>query len=299
MHLRVLSFNLLGIPLISKNFDFRMKTIPLEVAKLAPDIVCFQEVWLTKIKEILVSEMRPFGYHYYAALEVGVKIKGGLLTFSKYGIRDLAFTKFINKSSFWGDRLMDSTFYKGFLDSRIIIGKEEISVINLHLSANYSDEFVRQNHYFQQVEEQVSMLIPYVEKISRNVPVILTGDFNLAPHSLFYNKLVHYLNLLDSMGAVQDPTELPCALIQTHRLSNRKISRRSDYIFIRRQPKTNISGQIVLNQKYKNPQGEEVYLSDHFGVLAEIFINETALKPKKGGKNVTVQENSGDQRNSG
>lgn len=82
--LSVLTLNIWGIPIVSKDKDIRVKHIADKFAQSDYDIISLQEVWseydYVKIKE-RVSSQFPFSHYFYSGV-----VGSGLCIFSRYKI---------------------------------------------------------------------------------------------------------------------------------------------------------------------------------------------------------------------
>jgi len=54
MKITALTYNFIGIPLFSQRYSQRLNVFIKELAKLQPEIICLQEIWLDSAKKKLL-----------------------------------------------------------------------------------------------------------------------------------------------------------------------------------------------------------------------------------------------------
>ncbi len=143
-------------------------------------------------------------------------------------------------------------------------------VFNTHLSHN---EYAR--------NKSVLLLLNKIKSIADNVPVIITGDFNMLPGSQPYKLMTgnwhNHFSFSDSYKISTFPvTEKGNTL---NSFKSREGTKRVDYIFV--------NGYLdVLNFKtYKITDGN-IFISDHYPIMAELKFNIDRLE--RNGKNRTL-----------
>lgn len=233
-----------------------------------PDIVCFQEFItlpgthhdIDNLKKSLV----PLAYsHLYYTNRVPRKINFGMATFSKYPI--------VRKEMIEFEESLN-----GSICSDIVLNHDTIRIYNCHLQSvrlrkdyndlldslifNYSEKqldelkdiSVRMRQAYIQRAEQVDILVEHIK--SSPYPVIVCGDFNDTPVSYTYNKL---------SGNLED------AFIESG--SGIGNTFRGNFPYVR-------IDYVLYSPPFKSHHyhSEKVYWSDHYPVITNFTIGETA-----------------------
>jgi endonuclease/exonuclease/phosphatase family metal-dependent hydrolase len=111
------------------------------------------------------------------------------------------------------------------------------------------------------------ILVKEVEKIADGYPFIVTGDFNMLPYTTAYSILT---GLDESVPALRDtyfisekkPIGPTCTF---NGFSDQPGNGRIDYIFVK-------NGLRVLNHSTLDVKDKEIFISDHWPVMARIYI---------------------------
>jgi len=233
-----------------------------------PDIICFQEfITLPGTHhdlDHLKKKLAPLSYsHVYYTDHIPQKINFGMATFSKYPIvrkKMIAFKESLN----------------GSICSDIVIREDTIRVYNCHLQSirlrndyndlldslifNYSEKkfdelkdiSVRMRQAYIQRAEQVDILVKHIT--SSPYPVIVCGDFNDTPVSYTYNKFARFLKdaFIESGSGIGN-------------------TYRGNFPYVR-------IDYVLYSPSFKSHyyHTEKVELSDHYPVLTNFTISETA-----------------------
>lgn len=185
--LKVLSFNIAGIPYVHPGLDERVEKIGPQLG--AYDVVAVQEAWLDKDARRL-SELSglPESARYQRELAIGT----GLAILSRWPIvekKQLSFTCRPSAARFYQGEWPAN---KGALMARIQTPKGRLDVYNTHLIAGYADSPYRTLRLAQVFE-----LAEFIRENSRDTPFILLGDLNSGPRDRAYGILKDLLGLQD------------------------------------------------------------------------------------------------------
>lgn len=239
MHLNIISFNILDLPTFSdEERQSRLKEIAAYLRGLDPDIVCLQEAWNIKHRDLLHNALGADRYHRTngnlrrALFFMHLDTTGGLVTFSKFPIMRnvfVPFTRFLNAA------VPEFFSRKGFLDTVIETPRGPLRVLNTHLHqpAYFGDAFVRR--------KQFAHILAHLERNDEALPTVVAGDFNehhISLHEDFIEplrvaRLAHPPNG-DSLAPSFRPDN-PFANRLADRFTNSKIEepKRYDHILVR------------------------------------------------------------------
>jgi len=202
--IKVMSFNVRLFDLYNwyHNFETKQKIFDL-LKKESPDVICFQEFFTSEshdyeydIKDTLRSILScRYSHLYYTISLHDNKDHWGIATYSRYPI--------INKKSL----VFDSKRRRAFLYSDMVVGKDTLRVMNVHLESigfkaedykfleNLGEEDQeelegalnitrRLKRAFERRSTQADMVQAEIRKSP--YPVIVCGDFNDTPSSYTY-----------------------------------------------------------------------------------------------------------------
>jgi endonuclease/exonuclease/phosphatase family metal-dependent hydrolase len=246
--LRVLSWNVWGLPAFSTNLAERMAALPDAIAKLDPDVVLLQEIWAesdgTRVREGLARRGYPHATH-LAHTEHGMT---GLFTASKLPLKHVGFLPFASGRighSIWHLEWIASKGVGSFLVQTPL---GELAVQNTHLQAQYETD-VYAAERLAQMSEIVQM------HLTSSLPLVLGGDFNT--------------------GSEELPRR---ALLDLVALSDARPSPRPDTIFVRGSKSTaiRIVGSREISEPVRLGNGVTTELSDHPAVLVDLELTSCA-----------------------
>ncbi len=263
--IRIITYNVWGLPSPLLVMPSRLKDIAAEMPKLGPDIVAFQETFTNKAR---VLDRMP-GYPYVA--QGSPKVKGklmpaGLTVASRWPIVETRTIVYSDCSGF------DCFAAKGALYTRIRIDDVgDVDVFSTHLNAGGKDH-IRMS--------QVAELVAFVSSIAGSRPLIVLGDFNSKPTEAPTKMMLSSLLLRDGHDEYRrtnpylDPIEWNQYTIDTHRNTNIMIGilfqkpKRIDYVFLRDTDSSATeveSSRLIFDEKVGGR-----HLSDHFGVAMDL-----------------------------
>ena len=147
-----------------------------------------------------------------------------------------------------------------------------MAFINTHLSWELDGAPVR--------EQQVVLLDEWAKRDQGELPTVMAGDFNCTPDSLVHQFLTGRASLLGRGTYWRDAylrrhlhsDGFTWSARNPHVVRNVERNRRLDYVFVGPMrdsgPGAVLHSRVVLDL----PNAEDVYPSDHFGVLAEVAL---------------------------
>ena len=246
VRLRVLTWNVWGLPAVSTNLKARMAMVPDAIAKLDPDIVLLQELWAEGDGVGVRQGLERHGYPYACHLAHTKYGMTGLFTASKLPLRNIGFMPFAAGRvghSFWHLEWLAS---KGVGSFAVQTALGEIEIQNTHLQAQYETDAYDAERLSQASE---ILLMPQ----DRALPLVLGGDFNTGAEELPRRALL-------DLDALRDTTPSP----------------RPDTIFVR--SGTTLQLRVVetreaLTQPVTLENGVVTELSDHPAVVVDLELS--------------------------
>ncbi len=193
LELRVVTYNVWGIPLITPSRAARIAAIGPALAALEPDLVTLQEVWLDEDAEVLTAALRTAGLGHIRRLRSPIGADSGLLVASRHPILEDDFGPFRAGGLPEIPWHLDWAAQKGVGRVRIRTPLGELDFGATHMQATYdSDDYLF---------VQLSQVLDAVERLGpaglgdRRPPLILAGDLNAPFHALPFRLLASALEL--------------------------------------------------------------------------------------------------------
>jgi len=253
VRLRVLTWNVWGLPAVSTNLEARIAALPDAIAKLDPDVVLLQELWAESDGVRVQRALAQRGYPYASHLAHTAYGMTGLFTASKQPLKNLGFLPFASGRvghSFWHLEWIAS---KGIGVFSVQTPLGELEVENTHLQAQYdTDAYAAER--LSQVGEIASMRQNWA------LPLVLGGDFNTGSEELPRQALL-------DLDALTDTTPSP----------------RPDTIFVRNGASARIrlvDTREALTEPVTLANGVTTELSDHPAVVVDLELSAcTACAP--------------------
>jgi len=246
LRLRVVTWNVWGLPAVSTNLEARIDALPEAIASLDPDVVLLQELWAERDGDRVRDGLRRRGYPYVSHLAHTESGMTGLFTASKLPLKTLGFLPFASGRighSFWHLEWIASKGVGSFL-VETPLGALEIQ--NTHLQAQYETD-----GYAAERLSQASEIL--LMRKDTALPLVLGGDFNT--------------------GADELPRR---ALLDLDGLTDTTPSPRPDTIYVRNGSTTRIrvaGTRQALTEPVKLGNGATVELSDHPAVVADLELS--------------------------
>ncbi|MBI4052228.1 MAG: endonuclease/exonuclease/phosphatase family protein [Elusimicrobia bacterium] len=173
--LKVITFNVAGIPLIHPHISQRIPAIARRLKEGNYDLAFLQEVWIEKDIETFKKEA---GFPYAASHYQGWR-SNGLVILSKFPILKNDFIRYTNRApmtKFFTDA--DALVRKGAIALRLKTPYGEWDVYNTHLIAKIrylNQQTIRMTQIFE--------LFELTKKFSEGRPFMFAGDFNFPTDS--------------------------------------------------------------------------------------------------------------------
>jgi endonuclease/exonuclease/phosphatase family metal-dependent hydrolase len=207
----LLTLNSYGIPFYLGYS--RVKRLANELNRLAPAVICLQEVQQNAYPAVL-REGLP-GYSNFTFVDNVYAPKGGLFTASSPDctIRHSEFLPFSNRGRLVSVGFSDWALEKGVLLLDFDYCGQRIIVLNTHLHANYFGDWRISNNHTRIQLDQVNHLIEIVQSQPRDAWLIVCGDFNYPRHSLLYERMMAESGLTDALVDDLRPTYVGFPLI--------------------------------------------------------------------------------------
>ena len=263
--IKILSFNIWGLPFWPINKRGRVSLIIDYLRKLDADIICIQEAFDAHYRKLILKEMSLQGYHVtdgkikkHRRLLGYMDMTGGLITFSKFPVIRCEFTPFKSRQY----SIVEWLGRKGVLETIVKTPAGPLRVINTHMY--YGKSALASKMRLRELNTIVSF-----SKKNDHIPTVLAGDLNqdnIIKHDhigiLLENEFNHHVT-----GG--DETLLPSYRIENpyvDNLMNRdKKSRRYDYILTKNIKKYNLEVHSYA------PIITDKVLSDHDPVLMSLM----------------------------
>jgi endonuclease/exonuclease/phosphatase family metal-dependent hydrolase len=231
------------------------------------DIICLQEVQFSGFLPLLRRGFVSFPHLVYQPNWHAPK--GGLVTLSRWPVEAVDFVSFREHGPWWyTPAFADWLLHKGMLVTRIAVGGTPVVVVNTHLLANYSGDWSPGNRFARHQREQLQRLAEVVNGLDRRLPVVVAGDFNVPRGNWLYDEFVRATALRDVLTGDDRPTFRQAMLMPG------RFARPIDFIFVRAPEGAEIAASARLRFEAKTEliTGRVDYLSDHYGVEAEIDV---------------------------
>ena len=245
--LRLVTFNIHGIPFFTAGHRKRAAAIAKLVGATHADVVAFQEAFHAPDRELMCDILAKAGLPYHHYFRSGA-FGSGLLTVSRHPITSTSFHQYSRGGNPLALRHADWWAGKGAGLTKIAVpGSGGIRIINTHLHARY-----RGDRYKAVRQSQLDELAAFVTSArSPHEPVFLLGDLN---HTL---SDPGWLRCIDSAGLTPVADQLS----------------RIDYIMAVRSPDFSFTQNesLPLKGSVRGPQGD-IPISDHTGVLGSVRI---------------------------
>lgn len=187
---RVVSWNVWGVPYVTPSLDARFDAIAEAVAPLRADVLALQEVWEPEHGTLLRERLAEIGLvHTIHWIDEGRR--SGLFIASRWPLEALAFERF----RMGGDPLVpwhvDYMADKGVALVRVNAPGRSFLVANTHLQAAYGA--------FEYTPIRVGQMLQLAALLDRvEGPLVVAGDLNTRQEELGFRALVARTGLVDA-----------------------------------------------------------------------------------------------------
>lgn len=180
--LRVLTYNVWGVPMIAPLRPERMARIGPAVAELAPDLVALQEVWTDEDAAILSEGLKRAGLSHIERFVQDWPDDSGLMIASRYPIEKVHFSRYRQGRHPHLPWHVDYMAGKGIARVTVRTPIGEVDFAATHLQAGYGS-----NDY---LFVQMGQALQAAEQVAGGAsPLILAGDIN-SPHDGIPSRLL-------------------------------------------------------------------------------------------------------------
>lgn len=240
--LKVLTYNIWGIPIITPSRSARVDAIGEAIAEIDPDLVTLQEVWLEEDAEALRAALQRIGLVHTWTSGAPWPANSGLLIASRYPIREARFAPYSRGSVPHTPWHLDWIAGKGAARVRIETPAGDVDFAATHLQSGYgSDEYM---------PVQVSQMLEAADLIRRDATaLIVAGDLNADWRAIPFRVLATRAGL----SPTDEQCGIDCVLVRSGghvRIETLEVEK----VF---------QDEVVID-------GEPMKRSDHPGILAKL-----------------------------
>jgi endonuclease/exonuclease/phosphatase family metal-dependent hydrolase len=265
--LSLVTFNTLGVPFFAPNITKRYKKIAQLINDSDYDIVCLQELFSYYHLFLFKNNLKKFPNVAYQKNLLGPR--GGLAIFSKLQLNNPDFhTYSIPKNARFP--FHTKLVQNGVLSS--IIEPFSIRICTTHLTSDIEHNLTPKNDYYNLIKAQsIEAANVFNNYAKSGQPIIMTGDFNIAKHSLLYKEFLETTHANDVFE--KDET----ATYYNERLGfyfKALASNRIDYIFYKTKNIVPLTIENIFIEEVAIRKHKKTYLSDHIGLHCTLSVNE-------------------------
>ncbi len=265
--LRVVTWNLHAIPLISPHPTARLQNVAAEIGSQQPDVVLFQEVWAHAYARQLARDLGG-AYRVTTAVGCGRPFPcGGLAILvrvaSGWSASAPRFVAYESSAPWYRFREWDGIAKKGMLIVRLSRGDAMLGIVDTHLQTEYAHHG---HDYTDLRRRQLEQLDATVTATFGSAPVLVGGDFNTAPEERSGLYATHLSRLGDDRTA-----DIRTACGECGTRPSLVHSRWLDYLITR-----NLRASATLD-RLVNDHVDQPF-SDHDGLIARFVYSPAALR---------------------
>ncbi len=266
--LRVLTWNVHGIPFMSPYPTARLRNVAAKIREQQPDVVLLQEVWAHAYARQLARALAG-EYRVTTASGCGRPFPcGGLAilvrTASGWVAAAPTFIAYKRSAPWYRLREWDGIAKKGILMARLVRGHESLAVADTHLQTEYA-RYGR--NYSKLRRRQLEQIDATLRATFADTPVLIGGDFNTAPGESSGLYESHLSRLGEDRTAA---LRIACGECGT-RPAQPRPARWLDYLFTRNLDAT-AEVERIVNEGVDQPY------SDHEGLLGRFEYAPGALQ---------------------
>lgn len=266
--LSVLTYNTLGVPFFAKDITKRYLKAAQLINNSSFDVICLQELFT--YYHFFLFQRKLTNYPHYSMQKNPFGPKGGLVIFSKL---PLSRPDFFTYSYPQGAAipLYTKIAQNGMLSSAIeSLG---IRIATTHFTSDVVHDLSPKDKYYALIRNQSQEAAEVVNRYTKNeMPLILTGDFNIAKDSVLYREFIQKADLSDVFYNSSESTYFPDRIPYFY-VAN--ASARIDFIFV--SPKTNFKSKVkehLFIKQISLANGKKSYLSDHIALHCILTVNK-------------------------
>lgn len=259
--LSLLTYNCFGAP--GLNTTKRLRLLAHELNREALTIVCLQEVQTHAYRRLL-AEACQAKYPHQAYQPFIHAPMGGLLTLSTQSIEQLDYALYRERGLWYTPAVTDWILHKGILTTHLHVHGLPITVLNTHLTANYTGDWSQNNPFARQEHGELMQLAEVVHAQPSDSLVIACGDFNIPRGSWLYHTFLEASGLRDPLAGDARPTFRP------HRGMGARYAAPIDFTLVRLPSGKKFSLSSDLRFQNKVHGSKALYLSDHNAVELQL-----------------------------
>ncbi|MER7004194.1 endonuclease/exonuclease/phosphatase family protein [Dactylosporangium sp. NPDC000555] len=236
----------------------RLRAIGEMLERCAYDVVCLQEVMARGHARLLgrLAAAYPHRLHSGAVL-----LKGGLVLLSRWPVVRQRFVRYPFTRPVRPEFLMRKGAQVALLDTPA----GRLAVVNTHLSANRDDDWSDGNRYSGVARAELGRLGAELAGLDPVLPLVVTGDLNLPRESPALARFCAAAGLRDAMAGDTRPTYRPTP--------SWPAPPAFDHVLVRPGAGGGLSAEcrlVLRDDTVTLDGGRSVYLSDHYGVEADL-----------------------------
>ena len=273
---RVATFNVWGLPVISKDKEARMPAIGRALTQRNLDFVLFQEAWLDKGRN-QIFENSNFGFH--TEFTVKDTLGSGCMLFANTPFDRRSFRPF----QLYGPVLLpDAWAIKGVGMGTATVHDLPVSMFTTHLMAGLPRENKPRVAFTPEWKMEMFEVFAHMVEQTDSDAFVLGGDFNVninAEEYWFFKKLTSL------EGTFLEEFFGDCTFCKDNAYHD-SWDRQIDFIFV--SPRLKIDKAWVDFKEKITIDGKKRNLSDHYGVVAELsaVVGDTGRNPSQARQNM-------------
>lgn len=242
MTVRLLTFNVLF------KGDVRPRLRALARALGEYDVVLLQELMVRRDVGLVAG---AFAHHRCQGRPL---VRGGLAVLSRWPVERCAFTRF----PYAGPARTEWLMRKGAQTAVVRTPEGALTVVNTHLSANRDDDWSAGNRWEAVQRAELARLTEAVAGTTG--PLVLAGDLNLPREAPLLREFAEANGLADLRGGESGPTYRPTPSWPSPPALDHVLARGL----------TAARTRLVFRDAVALPDGRDVFLSDHYGIAADL-----------------------------
>ncbi|MGN9911231.1 endonuclease/exonuclease/phosphatase family protein [Phytohabitans sp. LJ34] len=237
----------------------RLRALGAILEESAYDIVCLQEVLHPGSVRLLRRLTPAFGHGYASGFPL---LHGGLLLLSRWPLVRRRFVRY----PMGGPPRPELLMRKGAQVAVVDTPGGTLAVVNTHLSANRDGDWAPDNRYTRIARREMDALAGLVAALDPDLPVVVAGDFNVPRDSPVFTAFAAAAGLRDVLAGDTAPTYRPTARFPAPPAL--------DQVLVRSTPDRSLDARarLVFQDAVALPGGRTAYLSDHYGIEADLTI---------------------------
>jgi len=261
--IKAATFNVRALPVKSPKAKKRMGLTGVEIDRLKIDIIGMQEAFITRGKKNLLKNTALKHSHFF---KVPGTLGSGNFIVSKTPVSDPTFYYHLLLGPL---KNIEGWSGKGIGKVNTTHKKLPISFFNVHLLARRGRDANRwqDNNSIDRLIEIFEVFSQIVEQTESDA-FILAGDFNMNMHNLEY---AFFKNLTSLKGTLIQENRNECTFCENNTFNNHEEGQ-LDYIWV--SPRLKIDSSKIVFKSPIRIKHEMMNLSDHFGILSDISINQ-------------------------